>query len=190
MSPRALLGTMRLHAAALATLVLLAPAAFLWPGGEGGRLGVLAGQGPLDEPSSAPPSLGRFDATYRLNDTRLRPPTMPDWPTEEGCILLQSAGITTIAAGGLYVTWSAAGLTGSQILTLRVEAPRRDVVEVTGASPMELRLDGLVLHEGEPARVSLRANDRAPLVVHQEADVRMGWDMTGAPMTAERGCGG
>lgn len=177
---------MRLHAAAVATLLLLTPA-----------LVMLADDGPFPRapapgpgrPDERPPPMARYDAMYLLNDTRVRAPTLPSWPASEGCLLLESWGGSTILAGGLYVTWSPEPIGGAEILELRVEGPGGQRAEVTGASPMELRLDGLVLHQEEPTKVLLRAADRSAPFVRQQATLRLGWDMSGGPISVTpEGC--
>lgn len=185
MDPRALLRPMRLYAAALATLLLLAPAALLL---ADDAPAAPARDGPLGKEERPPPA-ARYDATYLLNDTRIRAPTLPDWPASEACLLLESWGGTTITAGGLSVTWSASGLGGAEILELVVDVPGEAPRRVMGGSPMEMRLDGLVVHEGAPVKVALRAAEDGLLVVRQEATVRAGWDMTGGPLAVQTdGC--
>lgn len=191
MTPRALVCTMRLHAAALAALLLTAPAAILWPDAPIAPPGAASPttDGPLDR-QERPPPMSRFDARYVLNDTSVRVPTLPEWPADEGCVLLETWGGSTIVRGGLRADWTPALFGGAEIMTLRVEAPGGVVFEQTGAAPIEVRLDGLALHEAEPTKITLRAADRAPPFVRQQGMVRMGWEMTGGPVAADNPCDG
>lgn len=188
MAPRALFRRMRLYAAALATLLLLAPAVALLPTDAPLARGSARGaDGPLER-EERPPPMARHDATYLLNDTRVRAPTLPDWPATEACLLVESWGGTTITSGGFLVSWSASGLGGAEVMELAVHIPGEPVRRAAGGSPIEMRLDGLLVHEGAPVMVTLRAPEPGPLFVRQAAAVRAAWDMTGGPLAVQDDC--
>lgn len=187
-TPRALVTPMRLHAAALAALLLTAPAALLWPDASSMALTKATSEGPLD-PHERPPPMSRFDDTFPVNDTRVRAPTLPSWPASEPCVFVHSWGGSTIVRGGITAVWKPAAVGGAEVMTLRVEAPDGLPREITGTSPLALVLDGVALHETSPTKVTLRAFDPEEPFIRQTATIQAGWDMAGGPVAlTSEGC--